>query len=148
MRRLTLDLLPDALESFRHASTRSMFVLTSQFGNSRSEWEQQIDDGCNIYISTDGALLLQIAYVDSEQASARFQLCGTTGLDALNSFLNRLVIDCSIDKLYSYVFPWESEEIDVLKRLGFDLEAILREHLYLLGSFQDIEVYGRMEDLT
>lgn len=149
MHRLTVSALPSVLERFKHLSRSSLFALTSRFGNSRSELEQQLEDASShLYLTPDEVLLLEIAHIDHDQSAVRFQLCGTTGLESLRAFLNGVIREQGVNRLYSYVFPWETDEIDLLTRLGFEREAVLRQHLFLAGAFQDIEVYGRLEEVA
>ena len=144
MRRLIPGDLATVVSRFEGASERSLFALSTVFGYSRSELEVWLaSPNCRLFVDAASGLLVDVAEIDREQAMARVQVCGTGEIEPVQRLLAELQEGLMLDRLYSYVFPWESDEIGLLLDLGYVREASFREHLYVRGGFQDIEVYGR-----
>lgn len=123
----------------------SMSVLASIFGYSRSELDVSLqEDGLVWYRTSPGHLLLQLASVDVEQAIGRVQLWGRGDVDDLLKGLKSLEGQYRLDRLCSYVFPWEQDEMDTLQAAGFAHEATYRQHVYVRGCLQDLLVFGRV----
>lgn len=145
MHRLTAHRLTDLVNRFRPAAGRSLFALTSRFGNSQSELERMVADAnCQLYVDTADRFLMHVAHIDPKQSIAHVQFCGVGEFDSILDFLVALSHEYVLDKIYSFVFSSEVDEIGLLMRLGFAHEAVFREHLYLNGEYRDIEIYGRL----
>ncbi len=146
MRRLTSADVPALLARFEAAADGSLVALSTVFGYSRSELEAWLRDPASLlFADADGGLLVQVADVDRGNAMARVQLCGRGEAAPVEGLLAALGSDFGLERLYSYLFPWESDERALLLQLGCLHEATFREHLYARGGYQDIEVYGRLE---
>jgi hypothetical protein len=138
-----LDILAVRLgESSQH----SFVVLASLYGYSRTELDCELSvEGNGLYVDDGANLLIRICDVDLEQASLRVQFCGEDQPGRVDTALRRLCSGMGIERIYSYLFPWEAREIALLAGLGFAREAVLREHVQLRGRLCDIEIYGRCE---
>lgn len=125
----------------------SLAVLASLWGYSGSELEQSLrDGGLALYRSLEGRALLHWVSVDAEHAVARVQLFGAGDVDGVRDLLSRLERQHHVRRTCSYLFPWERDEACVLEALGFEREAILRQHVYARGGAQDLWVYGRLSE--
>lgn len=127
-------------------SQHSFVVLASLYGYSRTELDCELSaEGNGLYVDDGEKLLTRICDVDLEQASLRVQFCGEAQADRVDAALRRLCAGMGIERIYSYLFPWEAREIALLAGLGFSREAVLREHVQFKGQLCDIEIYGRCE---
>lgn len=127
-------------------SQHSFMVLASLYGYSRSELDCELSaPGSGIYVDDRTQLLVRIADVDPEQASLRVQFCGEGNAKDVGGALRQLYSGLGVERIYSYLFPWELREIGLLTSLGFAREAVLREHVQFKGQLRDIEIYGRSE---
>lgn len=142
--------LPVVVSKFKDYK-HSISLLASVHGFSVSELEVSISDYDAIYycddIQTPNALV-SITCVDRAQETAQMQLCGELGQDA--SMFNFLKVKekFQVRRLYSFVFPWETLEISSLIKLGFHQEAVFREHVYIDGKYQDLLVYGLVDEVS
>lgn len=130
---------------------RSYFALAAIHGYSCSELEAAMADGLlqQFAAEEDGQrLLLSLHDVDPAQGHARIQLHGERVTRGLRAFLALLMAQLGVQRLYSYVFTHEAGEISVLSALGFEREAVLRQHVYLRGSYLDLCIYGLLGEAT
>jgi len=132
----------------KHFSQRnhsSFVTLSSVYGYSESELVSLFSiENNSMFCSTSGDMLLSVHADDAPHSQVRIQLCVNKRVgdeyQVLEAYLNKM----NANKLYSYVFPTEVAEIDVLQSLGFIKEVVFREHVFLEGSYIDIIVYGQL----
>lgn len=60
----------------------------------------------------------------------------------LNELLMSLVNFHNVTRMYSFLFPDETDEAEILRQNGFDLEASLRRHIHIGGRYHDLMVFG------
>lgn len=101
---------------------------------------------------TTGAASYPIATVylkDMDKTNGRCELCIFTSNDeewntqsqsiAVKMLVDRAFQEFGMHKIYSYVFYKYIDEVEVLKRAGFRIEAVLREEvLDMDGNYEDV----------
>lgn len=148
MKRLSEEHLPHLIEKYKGIRTSSYFCLPSVHGYSESELAELLSSGAGVQFADDvdnPSMLVSVEVIDRAQGHARVQFHGA-GCDELKSFLDNLMISLGIQRLYSYVFPVENKENHLLLSLGFDREAVFREHVFVNGEYMDVIVYGLIRE--
>ncbi len=143
--------LPRLIELYENVQCSSYFSLSSIHGYSASELNVMLrDQTVQHFIDSEQemALLVAVDALDVTQGHARIQVYGNSRHDELVRFLPLVMQSCRVQRLYSYVFPHEHGEIALLTALGFEREAVFREHVFIAGGYIDLLVYGLLKDST
>lgn len=85
---------------------------------------------------------------DFDNENKRCELCIFTSNDvewnaegqsiAIRMLLDKAFNEYGMHKIYSYVFEKYSVEIELLKKAGFSIEAVLLEEAYANGKFENV----------
>jgi hypothetical protein len=147
MRRLnSADLVP-LLSHFPNSSQGSLVTLASKFGMSKSELAEWLDSAAHqLFANIDAGWIIEIIEVDRFRAILRFHLHGAGDSYSVGNFLNLCQQQTATTKVYCYVFPHETQERQCLQTLGFELEAVFRQHINVQGRYEDLLVYGRADE--
>jgi len=137
------------LNRFKDCNKSSFVVLASSLGFSASELKASLFKSPVMYVnhSNESGVLLSLHDIELNLGTARIQLCAESSHEAPSMFLNHMMQTQKIRRLISYVFPFESVEIEILNKLGFVFETIFREHVFFDGIYQDILVYGLTREI-
>lgn len=144
MRRVAEVDLPGLAKRFRHCGRHSFFALQSVHGYSLSELQSVFADAPPLWFADEpahAASLLQLSDIDAQQGHARVQLYGDPPHGWLRGVCH-LLGHITAPRLYAYVFADEACEVQALGRVGFQREAVFRQHVYLAGEFRDVHAYG------
>lgn len=136
------------IERYRNRSDSSYVALSSIHGYSESELRAELSNAFPIQVTDSaesGGVILSVYDIDAVLEQARIQLCAEQSSIEIAGFLRDIMGTHGIRRLYSYVFPHEDHEIDILTALGFVREAVFREHIFLAGAYVDVVVYGLLE---
>lgn len=148
MKKMRAQDLPALANRFRDHK-HSYFLLSSVHGFSMSELQVSIDDPAVFqYLDATGeeCTLVSFMSIDRLQGVAQIQICGECRQPfGIQNQIRKFRENTGVRRLYSYVFPWEVQEIQNLKSLGFQHEAVFREHIYIDGKYRDIWVFGVVE---
>ena len=64
--------------------------------------------------------------------------------EGLAQLVASLGIRHNISRMFSFLLIDETEEAEILRKNGFDLEAVLKRHLYFSGAYHDLLVFGTL----
>jgi hypothetical protein len=131
---------------FPNATRGSLVTLASHFGTSQSELHQWLD-GAEHQLFADfvSGWMLEVVEVDLFRSTLRFHLHGAGEVCTVRELLNHCLQRTKTSKAYCYLFSTELQEQECLKAIGFELETIFRQHVYVGGRYLDLLVYGRIE---
>ena len=132
--------------------THSFIALQSFFGYSQSELEIDVQSKEYGYyaISVDAQVVcvFYIFNINSENHNAQFQILGAIEghQNFVLDFISQIMNKTEIYKFYSFLRKNELKERQSLIALGFQHEGCLKEHYYVNGHYEDLEVYGLLGD--
>jgi hypothetical protein len=147
MKAVTRDHAVLLAERLRQRSGSSYMTLLSSHGFSLTEVAVLLGQAKSSYMrmTADECLLLSLFDLDTTSRQARLQLCSAGNPVPPVAFVDQLVRQNALARIVSHVFADEYVEIALLQAMGFQQEAVFREHLYTNGGHQDVIVYGRLE---
>ena len=125
------------------ATWSSLISLTSRSGLSNSEWDALLSmPNHAYYIAPTLDFLVELTRVDVKYAALSFSLHGAPTENIFGTWLKNTMEKTGCSKAYGYLFDWETREAQGLERLGFEREAIFREHVYTRDGYQNLLVFG------
>lgn len=144
MKRISADDLPVLTRQFTDRWRHSIFALQSAYGYSSTELEAVFEENPPLLFADESAQersLLLLSDIDTRVGHARVQICGQPPASWLIN-VREMLLPVDVVRLYSFVFPEETSEIQALGRAGINLEVMFRQHVYMAGRFRDLHVYG------
>lgn len=149
---MMIQLMPNHLPVVRdrlpNATWSSLISLTSRLGLSNSEWDALLSvPNHSYYVAPTLDFLVELTRVDIKYAALSFSLHGVPDENVFGTWLQNAMIKTGCSKAYGYLFDWETQEAQGLKRLGFECEAVFREHVYTRDGYQNLLVYGLLGDV-
>lgn len=148
MIKLTPNHLPLIQEQLPYITWSSLISLTSRFGLSNSEWNALLSTpNHSYYVAPTLDFLVELTRVDIKYAALSFSLHGVPVENVFGTWLQDAMKKTGCSKAYCYLFDWETREAKGLERLGFEREAVFREHIYTRDGYQNLLVYGLLGDL-
>jgi len=61
-------------------------------------------------------------------------------------FINNLFNERNFLRVYTHVLDYQNKIEELLKKIGFKKEAVLREHHYHSGTYHDVSIYGLLKE--
>jgi len=80
-------------------------------------------------------------YLDKKEGSADEPI-----IEALQLMLQQLFDEKNLHRVYTHTVDSDKASLKIFEKLGFVQEAVLREHLYVNGSYRDVAVLGLLKD--
>lgn len=143
MIKLLPDHLPIVQDRLPDATWGSLISLTSRFGLSNSEWDALLSmPNHGYYVAPTLDFIVELTRVDIKYAALSFSLHGVPAENVFGTWLKNAMEKTGCSKAYGYLFDWEKREAEGLERLGFEREAIFREHVQTRDGYQNLLVYG------